>query len=228
MVRARCPRSSVEAGQKCVQIKGAPKSNILLISGKLDACLHQFLKLRNENLLSTPERQCMHMISNQGFEYFLARILSAFVSMTGPVPRTTPRSALVEPRPRIRRFRHERNKCTTRGQRRTFVRRRYFSNSAWYSPHVLKAMELFSGEDADVFALETPFRVSRPLPDLDSCHCSVCVGWCSRQSPCTAGIDSVVVVGAATGGGSDGRPRTLMHTMKISWTRNFSWNCRVQ
>ena len=30
VARARCPRSSVEAGQKCVKIKGARKSNILL------------------------------------------------------------------------------------------------------------------------------------------------------------------------------------------------------
>ena len=34
LARARCPRSSVEAGQECVKIKGAPKSNILLTFGK--------------------------------------------------------------------------------------------------------------------------------------------------------------------------------------------------
>ena len=34
VARARCPRSSVEAGPKCVQIKGACKSSILLIFGK--------------------------------------------------------------------------------------------------------------------------------------------------------------------------------------------------
>ena len=34
VARARCPRSSVEAGQKCVKIKGARKSNILLTFGK--------------------------------------------------------------------------------------------------------------------------------------------------------------------------------------------------
>ena len=34
VARVRCPRSSVEAGQKCVQIKGARKSSILLVSGK--------------------------------------------------------------------------------------------------------------------------------------------------------------------------------------------------
>ena len=32
MARARCPRSSVKAGQKCVKIKGTRKSNILLTS----------------------------------------------------------------------------------------------------------------------------------------------------------------------------------------------------
>ena len=44
--------------KKCVEIKGAPKSNILLTFGKIGAFLHQLLNLRNENLLSTPERQC--------------------------------------------------------------------------------------------------------------------------------------------------------------------------
>ena len=34
MARARCPRSSVEAGQKCVKIKGASKSSILITFGK--------------------------------------------------------------------------------------------------------------------------------------------------------------------------------------------------
>ena len=56
--RARCPRSSVEAGQKCVKNqRGKIKqhSSHLL---KIGACLHQLLNLRNENLLSTPERQC--------------------------------------------------------------------------------------------------------------------------------------------------------------------------
>ena len=62
---------------------------------------------------------------------------------------TTPRSAPAEPRPRIRRFWRPwrgrcapigRNKRTTRGRRRTLMRRRYFSASAWQSPHVLKAM----------------------------------------------------------------------------------------
>ena len=51
MARASCPRSSVEDGQNCVQIKGACKSNILLTFGKLAACLHQILNLRSENFV---------------------------------------------------------------------------------------------------------------------------------------------------------------------------------
>ena len=34
LARGRCPRRSVEVGQKCVKTKGAPKSNILLTFGK--------------------------------------------------------------------------------------------------------------------------------------------------------------------------------------------------
>ena len=68
MARARYPRSSVEAGQKCIKIKGARKSNILLSFGKIGACLHQLLNLRNENLLSTPVAS-MHMISKKRLEW---------------------------------------------------------------------------------------------------------------------------------------------------------------
>ena len=53
----RCTRSSVEAGQKCVQIKGAWKQYSSHFR-KIGASLHQLLNLRNETLLSTPERQC--------------------------------------------------------------------------------------------------------------------------------------------------------------------------
>ena len=42
-----------------LKIKGARKSNILLTLRKIGACLHQLLNLRNENLLSTPVRQCI-------------------------------------------------------------------------------------------------------------------------------------------------------------------------
>ena len=59
VARARCPRSSVEDGQKCVKRKGASESNILLTFRKTCACLHQILILRSENLLSTPVRQCI-------------------------------------------------------------------------------------------------------------------------------------------------------------------------
>ena len=41
-----------------LKLKEHEKSNILLSFGKIDACLHQLLNLRNENLSSTPERQC--------------------------------------------------------------------------------------------------------------------------------------------------------------------------
>ena len=58
VARARCPRSSVDAGQKSVKIKGACKEQHSSHLRKIGACLHQLLNLRNENLLSTPERQC--------------------------------------------------------------------------------------------------------------------------------------------------------------------------
>ena len=40
-------------------IKGRKQSHIHLTFGKIGACLHQLLNLRNENLLSTPERRCI-------------------------------------------------------------------------------------------------------------------------------------------------------------------------
>ena len=58
VARARCPRSSVEAGQKCSKIKGEKKQHSSHLR-KIGACLHhQLLNQRNENLLWTPERQC--------------------------------------------------------------------------------------------------------------------------------------------------------------------------
>ena len=59
VARARCPRSSVENGQKCIEFKGARKSNILLNLRKIGASLHQLSNLRNENLLSTPASRCI-------------------------------------------------------------------------------------------------------------------------------------------------------------------------
>ena len=41
-----------------LNLKEHEKSNILLTFGKIGACLHQLLNLRNESLLSTLERQC--------------------------------------------------------------------------------------------------------------------------------------------------------------------------
>ena len=59
VARARCPRSSVETGQKCIKLKGARKSNIFLTFGiQVLACVNSS-NLRNENLLSTPARQCI-------------------------------------------------------------------------------------------------------------------------------------------------------------------------
>ena len=52
VARARCPRSSVEAGQKCA--KEQHSSHLQ----KIGAWLHQLLNLRNEYLLSTPARRC--------------------------------------------------------------------------------------------------------------------------------------------------------------------------
>ena len=59
VARARCPRSSVEAGQKCVEIKKSVKEQHSSHLRKIGACLHQILNLRNENLLWTPERRCI-------------------------------------------------------------------------------------------------------------------------------------------------------------------------
>ena len=43
----------------------------------------------------------------------------------------------------------------------------------------------------------------------------------------TAGIGLSCYLGCATGGGYDCLPRMLTHTMRASWTRKLSWNCRV-
>ena len=59
VARARCPRSSVEAGQKCVENKRSKKEQHACHLRKIGACLHQISKVRNENLLSTPVRQCI-------------------------------------------------------------------------------------------------------------------------------------------------------------------------
>ena len=64
MARARSPRSSVEAGQKCVKMKGLKKEQHSSHLRKIGACLHQLLNLRNETLLWTSGAS-MHMISKK-------------------------------------------------------------------------------------------------------------------------------------------------------------------
>ena len=54
----RCPRSSVEAGQKCVEIWRNMKEQHFSRLRKIGATLHQLWNLRKESLLWTPVRQC--------------------------------------------------------------------------------------------------------------------------------------------------------------------------
>ena len=57
VARARCPRSSVEAGLKYSKQKNKTAFSHLR---RIGVCLrHHILNLRNENLLSTPARQCI-------------------------------------------------------------------------------------------------------------------------------------------------------------------------
>ena len=58
MARARCPRSSVEAGQKCIKIKGARKSNIL-------RCLTASNLKLEEREFVVDSGASMHMISKK-------------------------------------------------------------------------------------------------------------------------------------------------------------------
>ena len=64
VARVRCPRSSVEAGQKCVQIKGAWKKQHSSRLRKIGATLHHLWNLRKESLLWT-SCASMHMISKK-------------------------------------------------------------------------------------------------------------------------------------------------------------------
>ena len=59
VARVRCPRSSVETGQKCAKIKGAWKEQHSSHLRKIGVCLFELLNLRNENSLSTPVRECI-------------------------------------------------------------------------------------------------------------------------------------------------------------------------
>ena len=64
MARVRCPRSSVEAGQKCVQIKGARKSSILLVSRENRCHLASSLKPEEREFV-VDSGASMHMISKK-------------------------------------------------------------------------------------------------------------------------------------------------------------------
>ena len=68
VARARCPRSSVEAGQKCIQIKGARKSNILLTFGKLVLSASN-LKLEEREFV-VDSGASMHVISKKDLRHF--------------------------------------------------------------------------------------------------------------------------------------------------------------
>ena len=63
MARARCPRSSVEAGQKCIKIKGEKQSNILLTFGK--RCLPASTIKPEEREFVVDSGASMHMISKK-------------------------------------------------------------------------------------------------------------------------------------------------------------------
>ena len=65
MTRAKCPRSSVEAGQKCIKIKGEKQSNILLIFYKKGACLPAPTLKPEEREFVVDSGASMHMISKK-------------------------------------------------------------------------------------------------------------------------------------------------------------------
>ena len=63
MARAICPRSSVEAGQKCSKIKGEKQSSILLTFGKM--CLPASNLKPEEREFVVDSGASMHMISKK-------------------------------------------------------------------------------------------------------------------------------------------------------------------
>ena len=70
MARARCPRSSVESGQKCVR---SMKEQHFSHLRKMGACLHQLLNPRNENMyeheqISTASSTCVRHFYSKPFE----------------------------------------------------------------------------------------------------------------------------------------------------------------
>ena len=63
MARARCPRSSVEAGQKCIKLKRTRKSIILLTFG--NKCLPASILKPEEREFVVDSGASMHMISKK-------------------------------------------------------------------------------------------------------------------------------------------------------------------
>ena len=63
MARARCPRSSVKAGQKCVKTEGEKQSNILQPSE--NRCLLASTLKPEEREFVVDSRASMHMISKK-------------------------------------------------------------------------------------------------------------------------------------------------------------------
>ena len=64
MARARCPRSSVEAGQKCVKIKEQEKSKHSSHLRNIGACLHPNLKPEEREFV-VDTGASMHTISKK-------------------------------------------------------------------------------------------------------------------------------------------------------------------
>ena len=64
MARARCPRSSVEAGQKCVKIKGAPK-RATFFSPPENRCLPASTLKLEEREFVVDSSASLHMISKK-------------------------------------------------------------------------------------------------------------------------------------------------------------------
>ena len=130
---------------------------------------------------------------------------AGYASMTGPVPRSTPRSApgraeashsevlaSVERQIRSKRAQqaHDTRPAEDTCAKEVLQRFRVALTTCLESD-----AELLSAEDADVpLRWRRLLEFLRPPRDADSCHCAGYVRWCNRQPPCTAGIDRVAVL----------------------------------
>ena len=66
MARARCPRSSVEAGQKCIKLKEQKRATFFSLSE--NRCLPASTLKPEERELVVDSGASMHMISKKGLE----------------------------------------------------------------------------------------------------------------------------------------------------------------